>query len=979
MADAATGFFGRREERALFDGVLQTARAGRLQALLLSGAPGIGKTRLAAELASSAENAGFLPLPGSWREDVELPEYWAWRQLLRRLLQAHGLARPGLGLDSALSELSAIIPELRDERPGLAPPLSDAGAPSRLRLLDAACRLLRRAADRQPLLLLLDNLHLAGAASLELITGQMEELADLPLLLIGAFRDLPATLKEPFLSFLGIMRQRPAVRECRLDNLAPADAAALLESELGRPPGEALLEEVLGLTQGHPLFVKEAGRLCHGRLGAGGRPQERICAEELPRAVGSTVALRFGRLPADAREALSTAAVVGESFTLEELRMAAERPGSGRAGTGLEEALEEAAAHGFLERVDGAGEYRFSHAVVHESIRLAVSAAWRRQTCARLAAAVERAHAANLSARALRLAGWWAEAGGAEGAANARRCTRLAAEAALEAGAWEQAIGLYGRLIAPGDGVAACEGEAELLLGLGRACFQSGERIVAFQHLRRAFAWFRSHGRMERLIQIATLPGYLHSGDPGFFDLIGEVLEALPPGSPALGLVLLSQGVVQFNNRGDYAGADETLRRAEEIGSCSGDRRLQATCLIARAFVDSRLWRLEAARRKLDQAEPLLEGSTDTYAVSHYNILRSQDHVDGGRPGEAVPFLDRWIDIAVRSRDAFAVGASHFSRSRIDLLAGDWGSARRFIDAGLSAAPDHLFLLSGRANLEYTVGDFAEGDRFRERLLAVHRRTPPGPYTAHLHAVSTAVVRARQSGDSRDLARHLPALQTMAGDPGAHPFILFRARLLLAFAAALIGDAEGARRAHRGVQGLPPLYMVHPYHTERILGLAAHAYGDHPSAAAHLREALRWARHYGDRPLEAWILCELGEVLASPAGEAEPPAEARRPLLESLEAARRLGMPPLAERAREKLEELSRLLEGGRPAHAHLSRREKQVLALVVEGLTNEAIAGRLAISGYTAANHVRRILQRTGAANRTEAAALARRLGLVD
>lgn len=964
--DSDHSFIGRREERTAFGRALATARQGKLQVVLFSGPPGIGKTRLAAEVCGDAEEAGFLVLRGAWREDVELPEHWVWRQLLRRLLQALDLVRPGMGLDTALVELSALLPELRDERPDLAPPLSGDGAPSRLRLLDAGVRLLRRAAERQPLLLLLDNLHLAGPASLELLTGLFEELSVAPVILLGAFRDLPAVLRGPFLSFLGSARSRPCIYESRLGNLAPEEAFSLLEAERAGPLPRELREEVLRLTRGNPLFVREAGRLFRGRATPGDTERRRVRAHDLPKAVGAAVALRYGRLSAGCREALGTAAVIGEHFRREEILLAA--PGMAP----LDGQLDEAIANGFLETGEGAGEFRFTHAVLREAIRLEVPASRRREISGQLAEAVERLYAEDLPGRALSLAGWWTEAGGTVGESRARHFTRIAASKALAAGAWEQAAALYRRLLPAGDAGASNEEEAEILLGLGRALFLGGERPSAFPCLQKAFSWFRLNRRLDRLVQIATLPGYLHSGEPGFFNLVEEVLATLPAGSTALGSVLHFKGIVQFNNLGDYDGAAETLRRAGVIGEETADCRLQAVCLTAGAFVDLIRYRTHDARAKLDAADPLVAGSTDTYAVIHSVLVRSNLLVAEGRPHEAVPYMDRWIELALRSRDAFAIGSAHFSRSHLEMMAGNWESARRFIDAGLGAAPDHVFLLAFRASMEYTIGDFQAGDSFRQRILAIARRTPAGPYNAHLYCASTAVVRARQSDERGELAQHLAVLRSMARDPRAHPFIGFRARLLLGFTAALLGHAEESRRAYRAVRELPALSLVRPYHRERILGLAAHASGDHPAAEAHFREALRWVRHFADRPLEAWILCELGETLVCGCGDEERAAAARQLLRGSLEAARRLGMLPLARRVQLKL-------ENGHPSCVHLTRREQQVLALVAQGQTNEAIAARLSISHYTAANHVRHILEKTGTANRTEAAALACRLGMVE
>lgn len=973
VAMAAARFFGRSDEKARFAEAMTDARAGRLQIVLISGLPGIGKTRLAAELSREAEIGGFTCVSGSWREDIELPEFWIWRHILARLLEETGLGRPGSGLDSALSELAAIIPEIRDSCPGLPAPMFEAGTSARLRLFDAACRILRRASGRGPLLLLLDNLHLAGEASLEWVTGFAEELGDCPVFLLCAFRrPFPAGVSG-FPSFLGSFLQRPDAREYGLQGLAPADAASLLESELGTACDGAMLRKVLLSTKGHPLYVREAGRLCRERYRSGASSADCVLEADLPRAVAAISSRRLGLLSAPTRAVLSAAALVGEHFTIDELEWAAAVADR----DSLEAGLEEAAAQGFLE--GGDGDRRFSHAVLHEAIRVGVSEAEARGICLRLAATAERAVAGDRKPWAFKLAAWWSGAGGTEGLAKAREYTRMAADSAMESGAWEQAAELYRRLLGPGACSTGNIEEADLHSCLGRALFFGGRRSEATSPLKAAFDGYRAAGNLERMIEIATLPGYLNSGDPGFFDFVGELLKSLPPGFPATGTILHFWGVTQFNHYGDYEGAERTLREAESLGGGSGDIRLQMTCRTALAFVYNRLWRFEEARRELDRAKDAMEGIHDLYAEMHYNVLRYQAEVDRGAPAEAVPFLDRWIELAHLHRDEFAIGCSYFSRARIEFQDGNWSSARRFLDSGLEAVPGNVFLLSCRCHLEYMAGNLEAGDEYRGRLLAVQRRTPTGPYTAHMHAVSTAVARALQTGDAGDLRGVTRTLEDIAAVPEAHPFILFRVRILAALVAALLADETAARRAYRELLRLPRVYVVHPYHLERAMGLAAHAFGDHKSSAAHLRVALRWARHYGDKPVEAWILLELGGVLISAEAANTEYSEARRVVIESREAARRLGMPPLEARARKKLEELTRLMTDGKPGHAHLTPRERQMLKLVEAGLTNKAIAGRLGISVYTVVNHLRHIMEKTGTVNRTEAVIVARRLDQME
>jgi DNA-binding CsgD family transcriptional regulator len=957
------GLLGRETEWTACLETLQGARAGRLQVLLLSGPPGIGKTRLAEEAAQAAQAAGLLALEGAWREEAELPEFWIWRQVLRRLLGSLDLPSFAPGLEPALSELSALLPELGERLPALPAPLGDAGDPDRLRLLEAVQRVLRRAAARRPLLVVLDNLHLAGPASLALLSGLLAELADSAIAVIATYRDLPIHLREPLLSFLSGVRRGPRARACCLENLRPAETAALAQDILEGRASEELLAQIQRSTGGNPLFVGEAARLYRGRLEE--ETSRRVRREMIPAAIGLTIASRLSQLPERCRELLRSAAVLGEYFTQEELGLLADDDGA------LEGGLQTLLEHGLLQAGGQSGEYRFTHAVVHEAIRSTLPARERQALCRRIAERVEGRPGAPLPLLALRLSGWWAAVPGPEARRRERRYLMLAAQNELREKAWEQASEHFGRLV-EGREEAGSEEQAEAWFGLGRATLLSGERGTAVAHFRRAFAWYRQQGRTERMIAIATQTGYLNAGEPGFFNFYEQVLEVLPPGTAAAGMVLHFYSIAQLNSLGDYAGAEATARKAWRIGVECADASLQARCLVALAALAYRRFRPEESLPLLDQAEGALARTEDPYARLHCDMVRAQALVDLGRAAEAIPFFDRRLELARRLRDAMLVATAVHDRLRLEQYAGRWDAARRLAGEGLAALPRFPYLPACLAYMEYCLGRFAAGDAWRERILAASRRTPAGPFTVHLLAASTTAARARHSGDTRELGALLPTLRSCAAHPEAHPFIRLRAHLLLAYIGALAADPALAREGCQAARKRSWPYVVRPYHFQRILGLAAHACGEHGRAAEHLQEALRQARRFGDRPLEAWILCELAEALRAPDGQATDAA--RRSLRAARELAGGLGLAPLERRCAALLREP--LPGAADPAHWHLSAREREVLRLVAAGRTNKEIAEALALSHYTVGNHLRKILAKTGAANRTEAVDLARRGG---
>jgi DNA-binding CsgD family transcriptional regulator/tetratricopeptide (TPR) repeat protein len=972
-AQVSPDFFGRRAETKVFTALLDHARDEGVALILLAGEPGIGKTRLAEKMAALAGEAGFLTAWGRWREGAWRSEYWVWGQALRGLLRAHPPASLGPGLDSALSELSSILPEIRERMPGLPAVLEDTGEQKRLRLLDAVGRLLERCCERQPVLLVFDNLHLAAAASLDLLAGILGEgFTDgrkLRLKILATYRDLPAYRRDPLVSFLAEAGSLRCARELHLEALSAEETRAMANHLLDRNASAVLLDEVWERTRGMPLFIQETCRLLQRRSGGTAAELERTWKQRVPEALNHAIHQRVRCLSAGGAAALREAAAVGETFLEEELQMAG-------CGADPQAAMEEAIDHGFLQCGDSPGEYHFAHPLVHAAIRLQLPAPRRRALCTKLAEAVEREYRKDLQPWALRLARWWGETPGALGRARVRRYLRMAAESALAAGAWDEATSLYCRIEGLDGSAADPEEAAAVWQGQGTALYRTGRHEKGIGLLQKAFALYKQLGRLENMVSIATEQVYLLVGQPGFHDFFVEVLPFLPPGSVAEAQVLHFYGVAQILSIGDYPRAAELFHRALEIGESAADPIIQARNLAGLGFVDNAYGRYADCEARALRALELSRAAPDPYSATHASYVLSTALIGLGRGWEAVPYEDRGLEITYLVRDGVQIASGCQLRTRQEVMSGNWDEAVRLCDQGLTACPDHLFLLALRAFMAYTRGEFAAGDAFRGRILAVQKQTPSGPWRAHIQAASTAAVRARNSGEITGLGRYVPLLRSIASHPRAHPFILHRAHLLLAFLAALTGDDRLARNQHQEILKLPPLQLVRPYLKERFLGLAAHCFGDHGRAVAHLESALRLVRSWGDRPLEGWILCELGEALSPAAGgEAHP---ARRHLLEARELACSLSMPPLQERAEGALQRLSELDGCGSPAHAHLSERERQVLSLVAAGRTNRAAAAEMGISANTVANHLRSILEKLGAANRTEAADRARKLGLL-
>src|SRR5262245_45908212 len=194
MRDGAV-FLGRDQELAELTAAMADASAGRGRFFLLVGEPGIGKTRLASEACERAAAAGFAVHWGRCWESGGAPPYWPWAQIVSELRGSTG-GPADLAQDSDTEALAVIAPDVASHAtPGREPTASPGDADqARFRLFRAVVALLARTSARQPLALVLDDLHAADPSSLLLLQFVARELRGLRVIIIGGYRDVEARL-----------------------------------------------------------------------------------------------------------------------------------------------------------------------------------------------------------------------------------------------------------------------------------------------------------------------------------------------------------------------------------------------------------------------------------------------------------------------------------------------------------------------------------------------------------------------------------------------------------------------------------------------------------------------------------------------------------------------------------------------------------------------------------------------------------------
>jgi predicted ATPase len=191
-------------------------------------------------------------------------------QSLRTYLRARDADVLRAQLGAGAADLAQLLPELGELYPDLPPPPAALDPDSaRFRLFDSVAAFLRNAAREQTLLLVLDDLHAADEPSLLLLRFLAGELAEIPVVVVGTYREEEAAEDEPVSASLSELRRLPS-RDLRLGGLTAAQVASYIELATGITPPGGLVEAIHTETEGNPLFVGEVVRLLASEGSPGG-------------------------------------------------------------------------------------------------------------------------------------------------------------------------------------------------------------------------------------------------------------------------------------------------------------------------------------------------------------------------------------------------------------------------------------------------------------------------------------------------------------------------------------------------------------------------------------------------------------------------------------------------------------------------------------------------------------------------------------
>jgi DNA-binding SARP family transcriptional activator len=508
LHDAAAGgpgpFVGREEElRELLRG-LDEALAGEGRLFLVSGEPGIGKSRLVEQLARHARDRGADLLVGRCWEAGGAPAYWPWVQVLRTYARGRDpeLLRSQLGGGAA--DVAQILPELNELYGELAAPSSSDPEGARFRLFEATSSFLRAASLSKPIVLIVDDLHAADAPSLLLLQFLAGVLADTRLLVIGAYRNVDPSLSDPLAEALAGLRRQPVTRSLPLVGLPEGDLASFVSLTTGLEPASHLVHALHRATEGNPLFVGEVVRLLSTEEALEAITSTETWRRMVPESVRAVIRRRLRHLSDNCRLVLALAAVLGREFDLVLLERVSEV-----SGDHLLEVLDEAARERVVTDVPGQpGRMRFAHALIRDTLYDELNPGRRVQLHRRVGDALEQLYADNLEPHLAELAHHFYESARPAVTDKALAYARGAAERSLRMLAYEEAARLFGvalRILAgaesPNDALRCA-----LLLALGDAYARAGDMPRSKEAYRDA----------ARLAEALHLPEHLGNAALGY-------------------------------------------------------------------------------------------------------------------------------------------------------------------------------------------------------------------------------------------------------------------------------------------------------------------------------------------------------------------------------------------------------------------------------------------------------------------------------
>jgi DNA-binding CsgD family transcriptional regulator/DNA replicative helicase MCM subunit Mcm2 (Cdc46/Mcm family) len=974
---------GRQRELTLVMNHYEAAKGGYAHVVLLTGDPGIGKTRLLNEVAERLAHVGAVVLRGSASEAEGMPPYLPFVEALGRYIQVTPLDLLRTQVAVAPQVLATLLPELITRLGDL--PASHPLPPeqARFRLYEAIGMFLGAIGVPHALVLTLDDLQWADTASLDLLCHVTRHQPNAHLLVLGAYRESEVIHHSALARTLIELSRQRVLTTVTIGPLSAIETGMLAEGKLSgalQPGVNALLHTH---SEGNPFFAEE---LLEGWIEEGALVHEQNqwmavtpLDHALPPSIVGALWQRFARLSAESIDHLRVAAIIGRTFDLSLLAAIQEQ---------VVEAVEAGlldAAQARLVRADQTGTFTFNHDKIRECLYAEVSTSRRRRLHGLIGGLLEASYGQEQTMNVHQLAALAFHFARSSDQPRGVHYSLGAATQALQTAAAEEAISHYRTtldLLSEED-----RRRGDVLLRLGEAALLAGQEEVAESAYTAAQGWLLQEGDREALAKAVHGLGRAYWRQ----DKRTAARAALEQGLALLGdrpcaeavEVLIDHSLLLTIYMGQQEEGMASAQRALEMAKLLGDTRLEER---ARRIMTENLSLhgedLVAAVQFLEQVLMHTEANDDLSEAAEYCLnlaVASYWMADIRRSHEASA---QRIALIERCRQSHHLRTTYTWLALLHASQGRWEEAEQMIERAHPIV-DHLtslifaaFLHQIHGFLAYQYEAYPLAERELQTALAMaeqDRHMGLGMlmfYPGMLGLVQATMGKREEACASMaSVETHLDRLPE--GILPTAPLLI-----CLALTAIALGDQE------RAVLLYPRLLAFRGQHywflADRILGLLAIERDDWETARMHLSAAQAIAGREDLRPEFARTLFARATVELAQDGQGSI-MHAKELLREAVTLFEELGMSHSAQYTLARLSALSS--RPGRRAHAafpaHLIEREVAVLKLVAQGKSNRQIAHDLGLSEKTVTNYLTHIFNKTTCENRAAATAFAIHHGL--
>jgi ATP/maltotriose-dependent transcriptional regulator MalT len=951
---------GRAEELGALDRTLMELDQGSAVSIELAGEPGIGKTRLLAELAARADTRGRLVLSGSASElERDLP-FSVFVDALDEYLRGLDPSRLARLNEDVRTELAHVFPSLA----AIATAGDVALQHERYRSHRAVRALLEYLAETRPIVLVLDDLHWADTASVELLGALLRRPPAAAVFMAVAVR--PRQMPERLSAALERAHRAGALTRIELAALTPGEAREFLGETVDEAHAKVLYDE----SGGNPFYLQQLARSLDRSGGATSAVEVSSSGIGVPSGVAASLSEELTLLSDRGRRVLEAAAVAGDPFE-PELAAAAAATSEAAAMDAVDELLQ----LDLVRNTDVPRRFRFRHPLVRRAVYDATPGGWRLGAHERCAEA--------LASR------------GATAAARAHHVERSARDGDLAAVAVLKEAGEGALRLAPGSAArwfadalrllpqtASAQERVELLQARAGALTAAGHFAESHSALLDALAIVPDGSYELRARLIRTCAGV--EGNLGRHEQarvrLASALEGLPDQGSPEAVALMIELAMNGLWRASWEAMHESAERAVKAAKPLGDAALTAAALAVLALADSMMGAAEQAESDLSEAAALVE------ALSDDELARRLDAAAWLAGAEI--YLDRYAEAEAHAKRALAVGRATGQGELflvvVQMLGSVWrtrgklAEAAELLDGGIEAARVlgntqalawNLFNRSGAALLA--------GDVELALVTAQESVELSQDLELRFHSAAAAV---RLAAVLLETGHPESAVELLLGSAGGEELALmpgsvraYCLELLTRCWLALDRRAEAERAAASAAAWASrvQLPLAAAWAERAAAAVDLHA-GDAVQAAERALASSALAEQVG-APIEAALSRMLAGRALVQAGERDRAAAELQRAAAELDACGALHYRDYAERELRQLgHRIHRRTRAGKAdgnSIESLTERELQVARLVVDRKTNPEIAAELFLSQKTVETHLRNIFRKIAVSSRVELA----------